>query len=369
MKMIKKSEIKGLLALLGIIIVLALISMIINGRVEQWFGITWFSGASITDKIVFVADNEKSSDIYSISFSGANKRKITTESKIIGIPTISPNGTRIAFISDDGKQTNLVSVDGRGEKKAQLSLTSGLKSKPSFSPDGKSIAYISSGKVYISEAGGGKSSYSLPTDSELKKAMVARVAIPKYLDFAWTHESEGMIGVVSDSDGKFSLTYLPKFDSEAKILGPIPGKTVSFFGIAGASGEDIFVAAFDIDKQTHLVKYDAELDKFGIAAVFGEDELSKPAINSDGTKAIVALKRQRVLLAVDLENGEITKIADGLFTNLIFSPDDSFILALETTSENGLGDIVKINLADNNVNKLTEDSNVSSVTFAPPKKF
>jgi Tol biopolymer transport system component len=68
--------------------------------------------------------------------------------RIVGTPTISPDGTRIAFTVDDGARLRLLAMDKDGAHLAVLTDSLKLQGNPIWSPDGQSIV---SATVYAGE--------------------------------------------------------------------------------------------------------------------------------------------------------------------------------------------------------------------------
>jgi Tol biopolymer transport system component len=59
--------------------------------------------------------------------------------RIMGAPTLSPDGRRIAFTVDDGEHTRLLAVDKDGSHATLLAESLKLQGNPAWSPDGRSI--------------------------------------------------------------------------------------------------------------------------------------------------------------------------------------------------------------------------------------
>ena len=151
MKIIRNPELKGILTLILIILVLGFILTASNGKLEQWFNITWFSGPKIMDKIVYVSEANGQPDIYVMDDNGKNKKQFTKNADVEAAPSCLQNGTRIVFIASFGKTAQIYSVNGVGEALTRLTTATGPKGLPSYSPDGKKLSFLASGKVLLAE--------------------------------------------------------------------------------------------------------------------------------------------------------------------------------------------------------------------------
>ena len=134
MSIIKNPELKGILVLVLIMAVIGFAMMAMSGKLEQWFGITWFSGPRALDKIVFVSDRNGTPDIYAMNTDGTGQTRLTTNALPQSLPAVSTSGNRIMFVTNAGGSSRLVSIGANGGEPVQVTTASGPKSEPAFQP-------------------------------------------------------------------------------------------------------------------------------------------------------------------------------------------------------------------------------------------
>ena len=92
-------------------------------------------------EIAFARSNGSSTEIWTMTSSGGDQRRLTPRGAVDQQPSWSPDGSRIAFVRER--------ADGRGEIYAvdasrhlvQLTHRSGDYRRPTWSPDGRQIAF------------------------------------------------------------------------------------------------------------------------------------------------------------------------------------------------------------------------------------
>lgn len=372
MWLIRNPEVRGVLIIILLILVVGFILAASTGKLEKWFGVTWFSGARALDKIVFVSDRSGSPQLYIMNTNGSGQKALTTHASVLSAPAISPNGTRIAFIGLVDSWPQVMTVGGEGGTPEQLTASTTPKSIVSYTPNGEKLAFIASGRVYAAEANGDNPDVVLPTEEEIHQAMTNPLlrgeSTPAYHDYAWGPDSVKIAGVTKDASGDDVLVYVPKPDAEPfRFPQPQQGR-VKIAGIAWAADKPILAASFNIEKNGWLVLYDARAKRLG-AAEFKGQELGKPAVSPDGTRIVVPYKelktKQAVLAGINAETGGREVIASGEFHNPAFSPDGDTILAVQSAKGGKSRDVVTIDMITGKLKKLTKDGKSFDAIWTP----
>ena len=98
--------------------------------------------------------------IFSVDFSGKNRKALTIGNGFNAYPKFSPNGQSIAFVSTRTGNFDVFIMNSDGKSASQLTDHRGLDTRPAWSPDGKTIAYTSLRKgnydIYLMKLNGGK---------------------------------------------------------------------------------------------------------------------------------------------------------------------------------------------------------------------
>ena len=76
MRIIRNPELKGILVILLIALVLGVLLAGMSGKLEQW-GLPWFTGARVVDKIIFVSDRSGAKEIYIMNLDGSDQEQLT----------------------------------------------------------------------------------------------------------------------------------------------------------------------------------------------------------------------------------------------------------------------------------------------------
>ncbi len=369
MKLIKNPENKGILVLLSIILVIGGFMAITSGKLEDWFGITWFSGPAMTNKIAFVSERDGKPKLYIMSLDGEDQMPLADEVGINSPPMFSPLGTKVAFIKKVGNEEQVFSVEMNGREPDQLTNTNGAKAQPGFSPDGKYISFISSGRVYIADSKGNNLEPVLPSHRETSEATLRRCVISAYSQYAWGSDSNSMLGVRVDENGNDSLVYLPALRDEIITLvqvisdqrgnstlvmlpdinisecqtptitpiAPVKGR-FKITGIASAMKTGVFVITAFFDGQSTILELDVSEGKLIPIQITSDVIISNPSISPDGVDVVFIVKAIKKtakdgLVRLSLTSKTAEVVALGKFADPIFPPTGDRLIAVEIKND------------------------------------
>ena len=98
--------------------------------------------------------------IYVVSASGGEPRRLTQSGSIDTEPAFSPDGRSIYFVSDRGGSPQIYRMPAQGGNAERITFTGNYNISPSPSPDGKWLAYISrvggAFKLYVQDLQSGQ---------------------------------------------------------------------------------------------------------------------------------------------------------------------------------------------------------------------
>ena len=371
MRIIRNPELKGILFILSVALVLGVLLAAMSGKLEQW-GLPWFTGAKVVDKIVFVSDRAGTNEIYMMNLDGSDQQQLTRNARVLSAPAMSPSGNRIAFVGMCGSVSQVMAVGVGGGTPYALTSSSGSKRRPGYSPDGKKLSYIEAGRVYVAELNGSNPDPVLPTHQEMMSAMgdpMGRGSIPLYSTYAWGPDSESIAGVSSQDRLTDALIYLPKLESEAQRLTPA-GPVMQVTGVSWAAEKPILAASLAIDKQAVLIVFDPSQKQPVPILALSLVRFGAPAVSPDGSVVVVPVesssKKQSVgLLKIDLQSRRAGMLVKGLFENPVFSPNGDTILAARHDAKTNKRGIVTIDPASGEVTQLTREGDCFGAVFSP----
>ncbi|MHB9036132.1 MAG: TolB family protein [Armatimonadota bacterium] len=380
MRIIQNPEVRGILIIFLIILILGGVMAGTSGKLEQWFGITLFSGPTLEDKIVFVSGGDKSGDINVMDTDGSHRTALTDGARVLSAPAISPAGNRIAFVAMRGGQTQVFAVGANGGELEQLTSATGPKKEPSYTPDGRRLSFIASGKVYAADLNGDSPDPVLPTREEIRAAMSSssdRREIPAYYSYAWAPDSASLAGVTRDEKDDDVLVYVPQHDHSAEAAHdedacPQPqswpvGKVIGF---AWAAQKPVMVASVKLGQKSGLMVFDADQKRQGFVAVVDKQDFGAPALSPDGTEVVVPMKSldkkaPSGLLKIELSSGQGGLIAEGVFENPVYSPKGDKILATIVNGKTDERDVATIDPSTGEVTQLTRDGKSFNAIWTP----
>lgn len=370
MKLIRNPETKGILFILLIALVLATVLAGASGKLEQW-GLPWFTGAKVTDKIVFVSDRSGTREVYIMDLNGSGQKQLTRDARVLSAPVMSPKGNKIAFVGMIGSTSQVLAVGVNGGTPYSLTSSTGSKRQPGYSPDGQKLSYIERGRVFVAELNGSNNEPLLPTSEEM---VMARSnpdggGIPLYSAYAWAPDSESMAGVSSTDRISDALVYLPKPPAEELRRLTPPKAMVKVTGLAFAARKPIMAASLDFNNQGILVLFDAETNEPKQLLALPKMRFGKPAVSPDGDVILLPVEsrmgKTAVLIKVDLLSGKAGTLCKGRFENPVYSPKGDAVLAARFDAKTGRRSIVTIDPTSGEVRGLATKGDCFDATFSP----
>lgn len=375
MKILRNPELKGIFGLLGVILILGFIMAGMSGKLEQWFNISWFSGAKVYDKVVFVSNRAGTNELFSMNPDGSDQKQLTDKAYVISMPSVSPKANRIAFVGTSGKISQIMTVSAAGGNVTEVTSSAASKDQPEYSPDGKKLSYVISGKVFIADINGGNAEPVLPTHEEIHGAVsdvLERGQIPVYQAYAWGPNSDSLVGISRNQSGSDGLIYLPKLEGEAQPF-PNPGQQMRVAGICWAANKPVFAASMVLGKNSLLIIFDAQQNKVVAAVPYRNLELGKPSLAPDASELVVPVISSNSKVPSGLQQlifSSATKqmLAAGTFENPVYSPKGDRVLAVRTNEDDSKRDIVLIDTSTGNLKQLTKDGNSFNAVWTPASK-
>jgi len=372
MRIIRKSELKGILGMLLVVLIIGIVYAGISGQLEQW-GIPWFTGAKVYNKIVFISDRSGTREIYSMNLDGSDQKELTRGARVLSAPAVSPAANKIAFVGMSGNVSQVFAVSAAGGSAQPLTASSGTKRDPAYSPNGKHLAYIESGKVYVADLSGNNPDPVLPTHEEIHSAVadaLGRGAIPVYKTFTWGPDSVSMAGVTNVDKIRDILVYLPAPEGETKKFAGGANDTVSINGMSWTTSQvkKLLVVSMDMSGTAVLAIFDADQKAFQPILQLKGPTLGAPAISPDGSVVVVPIKAPKLgsgLLKIDLQAERQGVICKGEFEKPVFSPRGDSIVAAQVDEKPGKRSIVGIDPVSGKVTVLADDGDCFDAAFTP----
>ncbi len=126
-------------------------------HVGAYFGLGWFSVSS-GGAIVY---RNTARQLSQLAWFDREGKRLTAvgEPMNLGLPNVSPDGTRVAMPVFDGRKTNLWMYDLARNVRKQLTDEPGMANNPLWSTDGKRM-------IFSSSRGGHEDLYQIPTNGE-----------------------------------------------------------------------------------------------------------------------------------------------------------------------------------------------------------
>ena len=375
MRIFANPERKGIAVIfLGILILGAILS-IMYGGLEKYLNVTWFSGPSISGKIVFISEKSGTPDVYMMPKDGGEAVEITNGVKSQGIPIIAPNARKIVFVGEIQGSNSIYGVRGDGKSLVQLTEASGPKSNPEYSTDGKTIAYIASGKVYVADLNGANPKSVLPTREEETLAITHGEGMPTYTQYALEKNGEGILAACETSPDVQVLTYLTKPDGEsARIpLSADPNERAIVTSIKAIPGSTSFVVSANVGSVFVLLFLDPKSGESHPIFRIKNMECGNIALTPDGENIIAPLKKNSnkpsyQLVSIPISGGSARIITNQHILNPCIDASGSKILATISDEDEINRDIVEIDMQTGDIKKLTNDGKSYNGVYTPELK-
>lgn len=377
MRIIQNPELKGILTILLIALALGTVLAGVSGKLEQW-GLPWFTGGRMLDKIIFVSDRSGTNEIYIMDMDGSHQRQLTSGAKALSAPAISSVGNKVAFVGMVGSVSQVMAVGAGGGKPYALTSSTGSKRQPGFSPDGKRLSYIESGRVWVAELSGSNPDPVLPTHEEIALGMqdsLERGQIPMYSLYAWGADSDSMAGVSSQSRLMDALTCLTELEGKPVYL--IPHNTpVSITGLRCAADTPAFAVTFvniGDDPIAGLATFEPDSEQLKALLVKQSAEFGTPGVSPDGDVIVAPFADKngdgvQGLIRVDTTSDETGLLCNGVFENPVFSSDGQTIIATKIDPKSKKKSVVTVDVESGRVKTLAENGNCFDAVFSPTSK-
>jgi hypothetical protein len=375
MKILANPERRGLAGMLGIVLIILAAMAVMNGALEKWFNITWFSGPSIADKCVYISERSGKAELYYQPLSESSAVKITDGANAQSIPSVAPNGRKIIFVAAFKESASIFSIRADGKGLVQMTQATGPKTHPSYSRDGKSIYYIASGKVYIADIDGASPEFILPTREEQSIAINNGQEMPAYKDYAWEYNGDGILAACETSVDVDQLVYMPAVDKEvARIpLSRDPNERVVVAGICAIPGTTAFVVAANVGSNAMIINVDPKTQKLTTYARLANTEVGRPAVAESGDSVVVPARNQAkkiidTLLLFPVSGGAPEVVSDQHLEEPLFVDGDTKILATKTNEDATERNVVLLDIKSHQLTQLTTDGSSYSASYCPKIK-
>lgn len=372
MRLIRNPELKGILALLGIILVLAVVFLALTGTLTDWFGLRLTFKEPLTNAVVFISDRNGHPDVWLMKPDGSGQKALTNDKYDDAQPVISPDGYTIVFISKrDTLYSQIYAMDVDGTHLRRLTDITGSKSSPSFARDGKSIIFLCGGSVWRVGRRGDDPDRVLPTERQKAMATLGDEKAP----YLWAQESlqgDLLAAVQSVGESQVALWMKPTDEAPQPIVqdtpqgaAPLAGELVHAAWCPDA--ERLALTLTNPDGSGILASFDFESESLSPVLVGGA--MGEPDWSPDGsTLAVVALKRKSAddyrpmaLLTVDTYGGDPRLLVKGEVSGPRWSPDGEKIAYVLG------GDVYVVDVDSGKSVNLTKGKGVSSDPRWAPK--
>ncbi len=298
-------EVAGILGILGILILIAFVMCAVNGRFEQWFGWTVFTGPKAYDSVVFAEIDGDSENLVVLNINKGTKETILTGAHISGI-AVSRSGGKIAYVSPVDDIDQIFTIGPTGKKNKALTVGGNSKSKPGFSPDGAYVTYISKGKLYKTDLSGGTTRDIVPTRQQLQQFVSERGETLVCKDYTWAKNGDGMLAVVSRGEHLDRFVLVMNGNDAHEIM--VNEQLLMDIDSVSASADGSFYIATgklfernDPDKPVYTV-FGIQVPENHSHAEGSEDELNFAPIyqtNAEISNGAISLNGQSVMVGIN----------------------------------------------------------------------
>ncbi|MGK9475710.1 hypothetical protein [Melioribacter sp. OK-6-Me] len=167
-------------------------------------------------KLIFILQNNNTSDIYTVNIDGSNLNKLTDNEDYEVLCNYSPDGSKIISVAYKNSVAQIFIMNNNGSNRNQLTNTTEWNNKPLFTPDGKEI-------IFVSNRNGRSEIFVMNSDGSNQRQLVS------FSDFADSPviSSDGKIVCITVDNGlKKNLWF---FNRETGQLHEMPGFNANNF--------------------------------------------------------------------------------------------------------------------------------------------
>jgi TolB protein len=202
-----------------------------------------YKASGLPSLLAFSSDRDKTVHVYTINPDGTDNR--TTSDDFLnhdGIPSWSPDGTRIAFSSNQSDVYEIWDMNADGSDRKQLTNIPGTSTSPKYSPDGSKIVFVNKRRdadldchtdIFVINANGGNMQ-QLTFDPVNAPAVTASGDSDDTKDISWNavptwapDSTKILFGSKDDSSGVMPVLYTVNSDGTDRkkfgFLFPIEG--------------------------------------------------------------------------------------------------------------------------------------------------
>jgi Tol biopolymer transport system component len=105
---------------------------------------TIYKPSGLPGSIAFASDRDKQIHIYTINPDGTGVRSTSDDNSTVdGVPSWSPDGSRMVFSSDQSRNFDIWTMSADGSDRRKLTSLNGRSALPRWSPDGSKIVFTS----------------------------------------------------------------------------------------------------------------------------------------------------------------------------------------------------------------------------------
>ena len=212
------------------------------------------SSAGTSNDIVFTSERDSDNpDIYTVSGSGGEVKRLTNTSATEKDPKWSPGRDKIAFLSDRGDNFELYIMDSEGESEQVAVGGDGERKAFAWGPNGNRMAYVSDheGKDFI---------YVMDLALN-QKFRLSTIDAPQSLG-SWSPDGEWIVFSVLNGDQQGIHRKNPGGVDEVQLTenadsGPIyspDGKSIAFISNRDTDATEIYIMTDEGDDERNLTR-------------------------------------------------------------------------------------------------------------------